>query len=108
MSKKERKRTRKPAKERARKELRKRTLAKRFAPRYVEQARTTQARSAVKTVCYRALSATETGILAWLVVPVYGAGTFAALDAIGNTVLYYAFERVWAHIDLWTRKKNGA
>lgn len=107
MSKAQRKRQRKPAKVRARAELRKRTLVKRFAPRYVEQARTTQARSAIKTVCYRALSATETGLLAWLIVPVYGPGTFAAVDALGNTALYYLFERAWSHIELWTRKKNG-
>ena len=108
MSKAQRKRLRKPAKERARKELRKRTLAKRFAPRYVEIPRTSQARSAIKTACYRALSATETGLLAWAIVPIYGPGVFAAVDAVGNTALYYLFERAWAHIELWTRKKNGA
>lgn len=106
MSKAQRKKERKPAKVRARAELRKRELVKRFDPHYVATPKSTQTRSAIKTVCYRALSATETGILAWLVVPVYGAGAFAAIDAVGNTVLYYLFERMWAHVDLYTTRKK--
>jgi len=71
----------------------------------VSKSRTSQTRSIIKTASYRVISWASTVALAAWLVPVYGPAAFASVDAVGNTALYYGFERTWAHIDLWADKK---
>ena len=107
MTKREKKRERKPLQEKAKQELLKRSLReKHFSPHFVHKSRVSKTRSGIKTAMYRTISWLETMLLAWWLVPVYGPAVFAAVDAVGNTLIYYYFERMWAHIELWADKKK--
>ena len=55
----------------------------------------------IKAIIYRLISAAQTGLLLWLLTgKVELAWIFCAVDALCNTVLYYAYDRgciwVWA------------
>ena len=66
--------------------------------------RTTIARSLIKTVVYRVISASSTIAIAGLMFGDWSvAGAFGMVDLCANTALYFTHERVWAHIDL----RNG-
>ena len=57
----------------------------------------------IKTVVYRLLSALQTGLLLLVLTgELELAGTFCAIDAICNTILYYCYDRVC--IWIWTRR----
>lgn len=106
MTKREKKQERKPLRVKAEQEMLKRRLReKHFSPHFVHDPRTSKTRSVIKTASYRVISWASTVILAAWLVPVYGPAVFASVDAVGNTALYYAFERMWAHIELWADKK---
>ncbi len=106
MTKREKKQERKPLQEKAKQEMLKRSLReKHFSPHYVKKSRASKTRSGIKTVMYRTISWGETALLAWLLVPTFGVAVFATVDAVGNTAIYYLFERMWAHIELWADKK---
>ena len=105
----ERKQERKELRRKADQEmLKRRLMEKHFSPHFVNAPRTSRTRSVIKTASYRVVSWASTVVLAAWLVPVYGPAAFATVDAIGNTALYYAFERIWAHIDLWADKRAAA
>ena len=86
--------------------LKRRLQEKHFSPHFVQKSRVSKTRSGIKTAMYRTVSWLETMLLAWWLVPVYGPAVFAAVDAVGNTLIYYYFERMWAHIELWADKQS--
>lgn len=64
-------------------------------------------RSIVKTFCYRVVSMASTAGLAWAIFGSWEmAGGFAVFDAVCNTLLYLAHERLWAHIDLHIARRR--
>lgn len=80
-----------------------------------QRTRDSAARSAIKTVVYRVFSAADTFVLAWLIfgplMPYFGSAAKAAvafglIDLTWNTVFYYLYERLWAHIELWNGRKT--
>jgi uncharacterized membrane protein len=102
----ERKQERKTLRKKADQELLKRRLReKHFSPHFVQKSRASKTRSGIKTAMYRTISWGETALLAWLLIPTFGVAVFATVDAVGNTAIYYLFERMWAHIELWADRK---
>jgi hypothetical protein len=65
----------------------------------------------IKTVAYRAVSWIDTCFLAWLLIgnrlPATAAeglqavALFGTVDMITNTLIYFWFDRLWAHITMW-------
>lgn len=86
--------------------LKRRLMEKHWSPHFVHDPRTSKTRSIIKTASYRVISWASTVALAAWLVPVYGPAAFASVDAVGNTALYYGFERMWAHIELWADKRK--
>ena len=108
MTKRERKQERKAHRAKSDQEMLKRRLQEKyFSPHYVHKSRASKTRSGIKTAMYRTISWGETALLAWLLVPTFGVAVFATVDAVGNTAIYYLFERFWAHIELWADKKKA-
>ncbi len=108
MTKREKKEARKPLRVKAEQEMLKRRLQeKHWSPHFVHNPRVSKTRSIIKTASYRVISWASTVVLAAWLVPTYGPAAFASVDAVGNTALYYGFERMWAHIELWADRKQA-
>lgn len=75
-------------------------------PHWKQRAKQPLWRTALKTIIYRVVSAASTIGIAGLVFGNWAmAGAFGVVDLIANTVIYFTFERFWAHIS-W-RQDNG-
>jgi uncharacterized membrane protein len=82
--------------------------------------RSSVTRSLIKTVIYRFISWGSTCILAWIFIGAkvsngsvdagdiaQSVAVFGTVDMVANTVLYFLYERAWAHIDLHAEKKEA-
>jgi uncharacterized membrane protein len=64
----------------------------------------TNARSLVKTICWRLTGSGATFLIAYLMIENFAiAGTIGIIQLVSNTILYYIHERIWNKI-LWGKK----
>jgi uncharacterized membrane protein len=77
-------------------------------PHWTHHARNSWARTALKTAGYRGFTAIETTATAYIILQsglfswesATAIAVFSLANQVTNTVVYVAWERMWAHIDL--------
>lgn len=74
-------------------------------PHWTRKAKQSLARTAIKTVVYRVVSASSTILLAGIMFDDWAiAAGFGLVDMVANSLLYFGFERVWAHLT-WRKER---
>jgi uncharacterized membrane protein len=66
----------------------------------------TNARSLVKTICWRITGSGATFLIAYLMIGNFAiAGTIGMIQLVSNTILYYVHERIWNKIP-WGKNES--